>query len=279
MTRTYQLSPSWPLACAAARVCPIPEPPEPRWPGNLAGVSRPAGRSRAVHGADHRGQDPHRHRRCGDVPPQQPKARRIDRGGLIYAPARVERRGWPPGHAGRRRRPGRRRSIEEGPRLAGQAGAQRHLRPRHSPNVWEYALRKAPYDPRFRNLLKADFNWLVAALGDREGWRYTMESRDWDNSCTQYGVLGFWAAARAGFEPGDKFWLTMSKHFRSCQTSDGGWGYQGNAGATPNMATAGWPACSWSSTCTTPATPFGQIVPTPSRRARRPTCLLRSIGA
>ena len=106
-------------------------------------------------------------------------------------------------------------------------------------NVWEYALRKMPYDQNLRNRLKADHDWLLQALGDREGWRYTMESRDWDNSCTQYGVLGLWAAARAGFEPGDKFWLTMSKHFRSCQCDDGGWGYTGRSGSTPNMATAG----------------------------------------
>ncbi|NQU25069.1 MAG: DUF4159 domain-containing protein [Candidatus Nealsonbacteria bacterium] len=110
-------------------------------------------------------------------------------------------------------------------------------------NVWEYALRKVPYDQRIRELLKADFEWLLAALGDRkggwrEGWRYQMESTDWDNSCTQYGVLGIWAAARAGFEPGDKFWITMSKHFRNCQNADGGWSYTTGA-STPNMATAG----------------------------------------
>ncbi|MHC4401034.1 MAG: DUF4159 domain-containing protein [Planctomycetota bacterium] len=105
-------------------------------------------------------------------------------------------------------------------------------------NVWEYALRKVPYDERIRELLKTDFEWLLAALGDREGWRYTMESRDWDNSCTQYGVLGIWAAARAGFEPGAKFWITMSKHFLGCQNADGGWGYTGG-GSSANMATAG----------------------------------------
>ena len=67
-----------------------------------------------------------------------------------------------------------------------------------------------------------------------------MESPDWDNSCTQYGVLGIWAAARAGFDPGDKFWTTLSKHFRSCQAADGGWSYIGpEGGSTPNMATAG----------------------------------------
>jgi len=105
-------------------------------------------------------------------------------------------------------------------------------------NVWEYALRKVPYDQRIRELLKTDYEWLMAAIGDREGWRYTMQSRDWDNSCTQYGVLGIWAAARAGFEPGDKFWQTLSKHFRSCQNADGGWSYT-QGGSTPNMATAG----------------------------------------
>ena len=106
-------------------------------------------------------------------------------------------------------------------------------------NVWEYALRKVPYDTRMRELLEADYRWLLAALGDREGWRYNMQSRDWDNSCTQYGVLGVWAAARAGFEVPDKFWQTMSKHFRTCQNADGGWGYVQNSGSTPNMATAG----------------------------------------
>src|SRR5262245_44094572 len=65
-------------------------------------------------------------------------------------------------------------------------------------NVWEYALRKAPGDKKYTALLKGDYEWLIKALGEKEGWRYQMESTDWDNSCTQYGVLGVWAAARAG---------------------------------------------------------------------------------
>ena len=105
-------------------------------------------------------------------------------------------------------------------------------------NVWEYALRKVPDEAQFKKLLKEDYDWLLAALGDREGWRYDMGSKDWDNSCTQYGVLGVWAAARAGFEPGDKFWTTLSKHFRTRQNPDGGWGYVTDA-SRANMATAG----------------------------------------
>ncbi|MCI0458502.1 MAG: DUF4159 domain-containing protein [Gemmataceae bacterium] len=105
-------------------------------------------------------------------------------------------------------------------------------------NVWEYALRKLPDDPKLKALLKEDFEWLMAAKGDRQGWRYTMQSRDWDNSCTQYGVLGVWAATRAGHDPGDKFWTSLSKHFRDTQGQDGGWSYT-TGGSTPNMATAG----------------------------------------
>src|SRR5262245_60607120 len=105
-------------------------------------------------------------------------------------------------------------------------------------NVWEYTLRKLPDDAQLKALLKEDFAWLLAAKGDRPGWRYTMESRDWDNSCTQYGVLGVWAATRAGHDPGDRFWVSLSKHFRDTQGEDGGWSYT-TGGSTPNMATAG----------------------------------------
>ena len=104
-------------------------------------------------------------------------------------------------------------------------------------NVWEYALRKVP-DPRYRAALEADAAWLVEALGDDEGWRYQMDSPDWDNSCTQYGVLGLWAAARAGVDPGRRIWDRMSAHFRKVQSEDGGFGYQ-VGGSSANMATAG----------------------------------------
>ncbi len=53
-------------------------------------------------------------------------------------------------------------------------------------NVWEYALRKLPEDGKLKTLLKEDFEWLLAAKGDRVGWAsYTKLSTDWDNSCTQ----------------------------------------------------------------------------------------------
>jgi hypothetical protein len=104
-------------------------------------------------------------------------------------------------------------------------------------NVWEYALRTAPNERRWRDALEKDFRWLLEARNER-GFRYGIDSQDWDNSCTQYGVLGIWAAERAGFEAGDAFWQAMSDHFRAVQNEDGGWGYQ-RGGSSPNMATAG----------------------------------------
>lgn len=105
-------------------------------------------------------------------------------------------------------------------------------------NVWEYALRKTPQSKLYQKMLKQEYDWLIAAIGDREGWRYNMGSRDWDNSCTQYGVLGVWAAARGGHDPGEKFWDKLSKHFQGCQGKDGGWSYT-RGGSSANMATAG----------------------------------------
>jgi len=104
-------------------------------------------------------------------------------------------------------------------------------------NVWEYALRKVPYDTKIRELLKKDYEWLMDAMNDT-AWRYNKGSRDWDNSCSQYAVLGIWAAARAGFEPPEAFWQKVSRHFLKVQGDDGGWSYT-TGRSTPNMTTAG----------------------------------------
>ncbi|MBU0550574.1 DUF4159 domain-containing protein [Myxococcota bacterium] len=105
-------------------------------------------------------------------------------------------------------------------------------------NVWEYALRKAPYEARFREALKRDFDWLLEARNE-EGWRYSKTSSDWDNSCTQYGVLGLWAGARAGLKVDDAVWAALWRHFKAHQNKDGGWGYVHSSGSSANMATAG----------------------------------------
>ena len=47
----------------------------------------------------------------------------------------------------------------------------------------------------------------------------------WDNSNSQYGLLGVWAGAEVGIEVPDRYWLAVEKHWMSCQLKNGQWGY------------------------------------------------------
>ena len=52
----------------------------------------------------------------------------------------------------------------------------------------------------------------------------------WDNSNTQYGVLGQWAAAHAGVVVPMNYWFTAARHWRATQFVNGTWGYWGFRG-------------------------------------------------
>jgi hypothetical protein len=90
-----------------------------------------------------------------------------------------------------------------------------------------------------KNALRDDCAWLIAdshdgafsyfppppaARGARGGARF---SAPWDNSNSQYGALGVWAALEAGVEVPNSFWLAVQKHWLDCQLPDGEWGYLG----------------------------------------------------
>lgn len=88
----------------------------------------------------------------------------------------------------------------------------------------------AVYDrPLDHEFLKRDAAWLMA--NQRHG-AYTYASpigsasgTVWDNSNSQYGLLGVWAAAEAGVEVPNSYWQAVEKHWNECQLPSGGWEY------------------------------------------------------
>ena len=63
----------------------------------------------------------------------------------------------------------------------------------------------------------------------------------WDNSNSQCGVLGMWAAIRARFEAPRAYWVGVERHWARTQNDDGGWGYRGDhkPDSYPPMTAAG----------------------------------------
>ncbi len=95
-----------------------------------------------------------------------------------------------------------------------------------------------------RDQLSKDRQWLLKAeVGGAYGYELPPpnakpESTPWDNSTSQYGVLGVWSAAAAGQGIPDKYWADVEKHWLGSQFSDGGWAYTSN-GSTATMTFAG----------------------------------------
>jgi hypothetical protein len=56
--------------------------------------------------------------------------------------------------------------------------------------------------------------------------QYPTQQNDWDNSNSQYGVLGMWACADAGLNPPYDYWQLVASHWRGSQNLDGTWSYE-----------------------------------------------------
>ena len=101
--------------------------------------------------------------------------------------------------------------------------------------------------PEDRTVLGQDAAALVR--GARAG-AYTYElphdrpnSRDdgerWDNSNSQYGLLGVWSAAENAFEVPDAYWEAVQRHWTLTQHPNGQWNYLGGHPLTHSMTCAG----------------------------------------
>ena len=48
----------------------------------------------------------------------------------------------------------------------------------------------------------------------------------WDNSNSQYGLLGVWAGVEVGMEVPDAYWQSVEQHWNATQLKSGEWGYK-----------------------------------------------------
>ncbi|MGC8552444.1 MAG: DUF4159 domain-containing protein [Phycisphaerae bacterium] len=88
----------------------------------------------------------------------------------------------------------------------------------------------------YRDALQWDLKYLLHSMHHDGAYSYTWAAPQginprqpgrWDNSNTQYGVLGLWACAHAGLEVPIVDWERADQHWRRSQYMDGTWGYGG----------------------------------------------------
>ena len=110
-----------------------------------------------------------------------------------------------------------------------------------------------PPRPEVKKALNRVRDQLTAGMRGDGGYSYTLgPSPQWDNSNTQYGLLGLWAIAEAGSgRRPQHFWTTADAHWRQTQAVSGGWAYRSpiegfvpngavdSATATPTLTVAG----------------------------------------
>jgi len=93
--------------------------------------------------------------------------------------------------------------------------------------LWHYL----PLTPEVKAGVKKDGELLVASIksGAENKGMFNYPVKDagprYDNSVSQYGVLGIWAVAQLGLEVPMASWKTMDSAWREHQLSDGGWPY------------------------------------------------------
>ena len=96
----------------------------------------------------------------------------------------------------------------------------------------------------YRSFLRNDVRMLVFSTADGS-YSYdcfgdgSSGKGHWDNSNSQYGVLGVWAGVQADEEVPREYWHKVLKHWTECQTPDGGWSYNSNRNPSATMTTAG----------------------------------------
>lgn len=95
--------------------------------------------------------------------------------------------------------------------------------------------------PADRAALKKDFAWLVQSQkAGKYGYNASNSANgNWDNSNSQYGLLGVWAGAEVGLDAPSVYWQQVQRHWTETQNKDGTWGYHNEESGTQPMTLAG----------------------------------------
>ncbi|MCG3132635.1 MAG: hypothetical protein FLDDKLPJ_03498 [Phycisphaerae bacterium] len=91
----------------------------------------------------------------------------------------------------------------------------------------------------YRRRLQTDTDWLVGTIKSDGFYGYDAEGTGGDHSCSQFAVLGLWAAETASAEVPDAHWERILRHWLTYQNDDGSWSYSGEPAGTATMTTAG----------------------------------------
>ena len=83
---------------------------------------------------------------------------------------------------------------------------------------------------KYRSLVLRDARQLAGSTPDGSYGYFSRgrfeKNHGWDNSNSQYGVLGVWAAAQVGVEIRGQVWRFFGTHWRKTQYPNGGWAYK-----------------------------------------------------
>lgn len=81
--------------------------------------------------------------------------------------------------------------------------------------------------PEDHAALQDDVTYLIR-LQNHGGYSYPapLYPESFDNSNSQYGLLGVWSGAEAGIEVPQEYWAQVENHWTRTQLADGRWGYQ-----------------------------------------------------
>ncbi len=90
----------------------------------------------------------------------------------------------------------------------------------------------ALYDrPQDHHVIKEDVDWLLrsqehGAFTYNDEFPHDTPFAFWDNSNSQYGLLGVWSGAEVGIQVPPQFWRDVRKHWTTYQQKDGEWCYR-----------------------------------------------------